>query len=34
MLTGHYGPAFIIKATNKKIPLWMLFLAVQLPDII
>lgn len=34
MLIGHYGPAFMIKAADKRIPLWMLFLAVQLPDII
>ena len=33
MLTGHYGPAFIIKAIDKKVPLWMLFIAVQVPDI-
>ena len=34
MLIGHYGPAFMIKAVDKKIPLWMLFIAVQIPDII
>lgn len=34
MLIGHYGPAFIIKAIDKKVPLWMLFIAVQVPDII
>ena len=33
MLTGHYGPAFIIKAIDKKVALWMLFIAVQVPDI-
>ena len=34
MLIGHYGPAFAIKAIDKKVPLWMLFIAVQIPDII
>ncbi len=34
MLIGHYGPAFAIKAIDKKVSLWMLFIAVQLPDII
>ena len=34
MLIGHYGPAFMIKAIDKKVPLWMLFIAVQVPDII
>ncbi len=34
MLIGHYGPAFIIKAIDKKVPLWALFIAVQVPDII
>lgn len=34
MLIGHYGPAFIIKSIDKKVPLWMLFIAVQVPDII
>ncbi len=34
MLIGHYGPAFMIKAIDKKVPLWMLFIAVQIPDII
>lgn len=34
MLIGHYGPAFAIKAIDKKVPLWMLFIAVQVPDII
>lgn len=34
MLIGHYGPAFAIKAIDKKIPLWMLFIAVQTADII
>ena len=34
MLIGHYGPAFMIKAADRKVPLWMLFIAVQVPDII
>lgn len=34
MLTGHYGPAFIIKVIDRKVALWMLFIAVQIPDII
>ena len=34
MLIGHYGPAFMIKAVDKRVPLWMLFIAVQVPDII
>ena len=34
MLIGHYGPAFMIKAIDKRVPLWALFIAVQVPDII
>ena len=34
MLIGHYGPAFMIKAIDKRVPLWALFIAVQIPDII
>ena len=34
MLIGHYGPAFMIKAIDKRVPLWGLFIAVQIPDII
>ena len=33
MLIGHYGPAFMIKAIDKKLPLWMLFISAQVPDI-
>ena len=33
MFIGHYAPAFVIKSVNKTIPLWLLFLAVQLVDI-
>lgn len=33
MFVGHYGPAFAAKAAKKPIPLWVLFLAVQLLDV-
>lgn len=33
MFVGHYGPAFAAKAAKRSIPLWVLFLAVQLVDI-
>jgi hypothetical protein len=33
MFVGHYGPSFAIKATRRSIPLWLLFLAVQLVDL-
>jgi len=34
MFVGHYGPGFAAKALDKKIPLWLLFLAVQLVDVV
>ena len=34
MLVGHYGPSFAIKAADRSIPLWLLFVAVQLVDIV
>lgn len=34
MFVGHYGPSFVARALNKSIPLWVLFLAVQLVDVI
>lgn len=34
MFVGHYGPSFLGKAIQKSIPLWQLFLAVQLLDVI
>jgi hypothetical protein len=34
MLAGHYGPGFAIKAAEKSIPLWLLFIAVQLVDVL
>ena len=32
MFVGHYGPSFAIKAVRHEIPLWLLFVAVQLLD--
>ena len=34
MFIGHYGPSFACKATKPAVPLWVLFLAVQLVDIV
>lgn len=34
MFVGHYGVSFITKSVERTIPLWMLFLAVQLLDVI
>ena len=33
MFVGHYGTSFLAKALDKTIPLWLLFLAVQLVDV-
>ena len=33
MFVGHYGPSFALKAIESRIPLWLLFLAVQLVDV-
>ena len=33
MFVGHYGPSFIAKRLDPGIPLWILFLAVQLLDV-
>ena len=33
MFVGHYGPALAGKAAKKSVPLWVLFLAVQLLDV-
>ena len=33
MFVGHYGPSFGIKAIRPAIPLWLLFVAVQLVDV-
>ena len=33
MFVGHYGPSFAIKSFRPAIPLWLLFIAVQLVDV-
>ncbi len=33
MFVGHYGVSFVAKAHRREIPLWLLFIAVQLIDI-
>ncbi len=34
MFVGHFGPSFAIKSHRPAIPLWLLFIAVQLVDVI
>jgi len=34
MFIGHYGVAFAIKRVEQRIPLWLLFVAVQLVDVV
>jgi hypothetical protein len=34
MFVGHYGVSFAVKSVDRKIPLWLLFLAVQFVDIL
>lgn len=34
MFTGHYGPSFAASAAEKRLPLWLLFIAVQFVDIL
>jgi hypothetical protein len=34
MFIGHYGVAFAAKAPDKRLPLWLLFLAVQWLDVV
>ena len=34
MFVGHYGPSFLAKRFDQRIPLWILFLAVQLLDVL
>jgi hypothetical protein len=34
MFVGHYGPSFAVKAADRSIPLWLLFIAVQLVDVL
>src|SRR6202163_4903824 len=33
MFVGHYGPSLAAKAARNSIPLWVLFIAVQLLDV-
>lgn len=33
MFVGHYGPSLAAKAAKNSIPLWILFIAVQLLDV-
>ena len=33
MFIGHYGPSYAIKASRPAIPLWLLFIAVQVVDV-
>lgn len=33
MFVGHYGPSFAIKTLRPAIPVWLLFIAVQLVDV-
>ena len=33
MFVGHYGPSLAAKAAKNSIPLWVLFIAVQLLDV-
>jgi hypothetical protein len=33
MFVGHYGPSFLAKRADQSVPLWVLFLAVQLMDV-
>ena len=34
MFVGHYGPSFAIKSLQPAIPIWLLFIAVQLVDVV
>ncbi len=34
MFVGHYGVSFALKSVDRKIPLWALFIAVQLVDVL
>jgi hypothetical protein len=34
LFVGHYGVSFIAKAHRREIPLWLLFIAVQLMDVL
>ena len=34
MFVGHYGVSFAVKAVDRRIPLWLLFIAVQFVDVL
>ncbi len=34
MFVGHYGASYAIRAARPAIPLWLLFIAVQLIDVV
>ena len=34
MFTGHYGPSFAANSIEKRLPLWLLFIAVQFVDVL
>ena len=34
MFVGHYGISFAVKSVEKRIPLWLLFIAVQFVDVL
>jgi hypothetical protein len=34
MFVGHHGVSFVAQRTNRHVPLWVLFIAVQLLDVI
>lgn len=34
MFVGHYGVSFAVKSLDKRIPLWLLFVAVQFVDVL
>jgi hypothetical protein len=33
MFVGHYGPAYVANVAKRSIPLWVVFIAVQLVDV-
>jgi hypothetical protein len=34
MFVGHYGVSFATKSVEKTLPLWLLFVAVQIVDVL
>ena len=34
MFVGHYGPSFALQRVERRVPLWLLFIAVQFVDIL